>query len=327
VLETPRLVLKPLALEDAEAVQALFPHWEIVRYLNRLVPWPYPPDGALTFFRDIALPAIARGDEWIWTLRLKTDPAQIIGSIGLKRSDDENRGFWLGLPWHGRGLMTEAADAVTHFWFEQLQFPVLRVPKAVANKASRRISEKQGMRVIAVVERDYVSGRGTAEIWEITAAEWRLRRARSLLAAYFEPTPLVRAESLSKAGRDVYLKNETLLPTGSFKVRGAIYALSANLARGPLREVIAAAPATTALPSRTPRSVSVFKRRSFFPPTRTRSRRHAFANSVPPLSKGAPISPRPSTPPTNMQGAPARSLCTMPPIPTFRSARPRSARS
>jgi [ribosomal protein S5]-alanine N-acetyltransferase len=240
VLKTSRLELRPLALEDAGAVQALFANWEIVRYLNGMVPWPYPPDGALTYYRDVALPAIARGDEWVWTLRLITEPARIIGSIGLKRSDEENRGFWLGLPWHGRGLMTEAADAVTDFWFEQLKFPVLRVPKAVANTASRRISEKQGMRIIATVERDYVSGRAAAEIWEITAAEWRVRRARSLLAGYFEPTPLVRAPSLSKAGRDVYLKNETLLPTGSFKVRGAIYALSANLARGPLREVIAA---------------------------------------------------------------------------------------
>jgi len=240
VLKTSRLELRPLGLEDAEAVQRLFAHWEIVRYLNGIVPWPYPADGAVTYIRDIALPAIARGDEWIWTLRLKTEPAQIIGSIGLKRSDQENRGFWLGLPWHGRGLMTEAADAVTDFWFDQLKFPVLRVPKAVANTASRRISEKQGMRVVAVVDRDYVSGRASAEIWEITAAEWRVQRARSLLAAYFEPTPLVRAESLTKPGRGVYLKNETLLPTGSFKVRGTIYALSRKLARGPLPEVIAA---------------------------------------------------------------------------------------
>ena len=29
-----------------------------------------------------------------------------------------------------------------------------RVPKAIANAASRRISEKQGMRVIATIERD-----------------------------------------------------------------------------------------------------------------------------------------------------------------------------
>ena len=45
--------------------------------------------------------------------------------------------------------MTEASDAVTDFWFNTLKFPVLRVPKAIANTASRRISEKQGMRVIA----------------------------------------------------------------------------------------------------------------------------------------------------------------------------------
>src|SRR5215475_11325436 len=54
--------------------------------------------------------------------------------------------------------------------------PVLRVAKAIANTASRRISEKQGMRVVGVEDRDYVCGRLPAEIWEITADEWRARR-------------------------------------------------------------------------------------------------------------------------------------------------------
>ena len=54
------------------------------------------------------------------------------------------------------------------------------------------------------------------------------------------PTPLVRASSLSTAGRDAFLKNETVLPTGSFKVRGALHALRACLARQPIGEVIAA---------------------------------------------------------------------------------------
>ena len=74
--------------------------------------------------------------------------------------------------------MTEACNAVTDYWFDALKFPVLRVPKAVPNIASRRISEKQGMRVIATEERDYVSGRLMSEIWEITAKEWRARRNR-----------------------------------------------------------------------------------------------------------------------------------------------------
>jgi [ribosomal protein S5]-alanine N-acetyltransferase len=46
----------------------------------------------------------------------------------------------------------------------------------VVNIASRRVSEKTGMRVIATEERDYVSGRLLTEIWEITADEWREKR-------------------------------------------------------------------------------------------------------------------------------------------------------
>jgi threonine dehydratase len=54
------------------------------------------------------------------------------------------------------------------------------------------------------------------------------------------PTPLVEARALSGDGRRVYLKNETVLPTGSFKVRGALHALRVNLARRPIGEVVAA---------------------------------------------------------------------------------------
>jgi ribosomal-protein-alanine N-acetyltransferase len=174
-LETPRLFLRPLQLADSGQVQELFPVWEIVRYLNARVPWPYPPDGAYTFYRDVALPAVVRGDAWHWSLRLKVNPAQLIGSISLMRGNQENRGFWLGLPWQRQGLMMEACDAVTDYWFDVLKCPLLRVPKAVANLASRRISEKQGMRLVANEERDYVAGRLPTEIWEITAPEWRAR--------------------------------------------------------------------------------------------------------------------------------------------------------
>ena len=175
-LETRRLWLRPLELTDAAQTQILFPQWEIVRFLFNAVPWPYPSDGALKYYRDLVLPAMERGDSWHWTLRLKPNPEQLIGCIALMRSADENRGFWLGIPWQGQGLMSEACEAVTDYWFNVLGFPVLRVPKAIANAASRRISEKQGMRVIAAMERDYVGGRFSAELWEITAEEWNRRK-------------------------------------------------------------------------------------------------------------------------------------------------------
>ncbi len=177
-LETSRLILRPLELADAEQAQTLFPQWEIVRYLRNIVPWPYPPDGAYKFYRDVALPAVERGDEWYWMIRLKSYPGQLIGAISLTRGKDDNRGFWLGPRWQGQGLMTEAAEVVTDYWFNVLKFPILRVPKAAANVASCRISEKQGMRLVGQEEREYVSGRLLTEIWEITAEEWRARRNR-----------------------------------------------------------------------------------------------------------------------------------------------------
>jgi RimJ/RimL family protein N-acetyltransferase len=170
---TDRLILKPLELADAEQIQQLFPRWEIVRYLAGRVPWPYPPDGAAQFFREVALPEMERGDSWYWTLRLHEEPRQIIGMISLGRGDEENRGFWMGLPWQGRGLMTEACAWANDFWFDTLGFERMRVPKAAANLASRRISEKQGMHLVSVGEKDYVCGRLKSEIWEITAEEWR----------------------------------------------------------------------------------------------------------------------------------------------------------
>src|SRR3984885_12586913 len=180
VLETPRLILRLLELSDAAEVQPLFAHWEIVKQLNARVPWPFPADGAYTYYRDSALPAIDRGEEWHWMLRLKDDPEQkIIGSICLVLEGPVNRGFWIAQQWQGRGLMTEAADAVTRFWFEDLKQPILRVKKARDNAASRAISLHEGMRCISETEDDYVSGRLPTEIWKLTIEDWRSRKRRA----------------------------------------------------------------------------------------------------------------------------------------------------
>jgi len=67
-----------------------------------------------------------------------------------------------------------------------------------------------------------------------------IREAQRFLAKYFAPTRLIRAPFLSQAtGKGVYLKLETELPTGSFKVRGAFWALVQRMTRGPIQEVVA----------------------------------------------------------------------------------------
>ena len=69
----------------------------------------------------------------------------------------------------------------------------------------------------------------------------QVNEARELLRQYFKPTRLIKAE---RVGRDsntqIYLKLETELPTGSFKPRGALYALMKNLEQRSVKGVVAA---------------------------------------------------------------------------------------
>lgn len=66
-----------------------------------------------------------------------------------------------------------------------------------------------------------------------------IRRAREILARHLPVTRTTMARSLSRNGSTVHLKLETELPTGSFKPRGAIYALAINLSRRKIAEVAA----------------------------------------------------------------------------------------
>jgi threonine dehydratase len=65
------------------------------------------------------------------------------------------------------------------------------------------------------------------------------REAQKLFRGYLPISRLVTAPSLSNSNTQVHLKLETDLPTGSFKPRGALYALSLNASRRSIREVTA----------------------------------------------------------------------------------------
>jgi len=122
-LRTSRLILRPIALSDAPAIQRYFNNWNIIQYLATVVPWPYPDDGAETFIR-LQLEKIAAGEAiHSWVLALRSGDGEAIGNIHFRPWSDSpkgNRGFWLAEPWWNQGLMTEAVAAVNNFAFHTL---------------------------------------------------------------------------------------------------------------------------------------------------------------------------------------------------------------
>jgi [ribosomal protein S5]-alanine N-acetyltransferase len=177
ILETKRLILRPLEERDAAVVQRLFPQWEIVRWLSASVPWPYPSDDATKNIVE-TLAKLRRGEKFYWAITLK-DSDELRGRIDLWPFDGKTRdmrGFWLDPKLQGLGLMTEAANAVTAYAFEELKWPFLYLTNAVANRASARVKEKQGAIEIAREPFSYVSGESDRQIWLLTREAWLGRR-------------------------------------------------------------------------------------------------------------------------------------------------------
>lgn len=181
-LQTDRLILRPLALSDAPAIQRHFNNWNIIQKLASVVPWPYPDDGAETFIR-LQLSKIAAGEEiYQWVLVLRSGDGQAIGNIAFRpRADNPkgNRGFWLAEPWWNRGLMTEAIASVNDFAFSALGIESFHVCNVVSNVASRRVKQKTGAVFVGMIELPHHNGLTTAERWKVTRESWLGRRSSS----------------------------------------------------------------------------------------------------------------------------------------------------
>ena len=172
--KTKRLLLRPPNLSDVPSYQHHFVDYEVIRNLSAGVPWPYPPDGVLHFLRDVIIPKLGKGT-WAWGLFLPNEPEQLIGMIELwRKGRPENRGFWLGRAFWGKGLMTEAVNVINKYAFEELGFTSLIFSNAVGNIASRRIKEKTGAQYIGTNPAGFVDPQFTEqELWKLTKQEWK----------------------------------------------------------------------------------------------------------------------------------------------------------
>lgn len=171
-LETERLILRPIAISDAPAIQKYFNNWDIIQHLSKSVPWPYPDDGAESFIRE----QCAKPDDqhYMWVITEKDGNGEAIGCIDFrtKTHNDGNRGFWLAVPFQGRGYMTEAVHAVNNFIFNTLQIDEYVVSNVATNARSRRVKEKTGAIFLHYGTLDHHTGGNKTEYWKITRESW-----------------------------------------------------------------------------------------------------------------------------------------------------------
>jgi ribosomal-protein-alanine N-acetyltransferase len=159
VLKTERLVLRQLALDDAEAVYAMRSDYEVTR-LN--IGSAYTSlEQARTLIESI-LDNYQRENELRWGITLKNGDNTIIGMCGYNywaRQDFRGSiGYDLARAYWGQGIMTESARAVIRFGFEHMGLNRIEADASVENEASIRILQKLGFQHEGIEREQYFEG-------------------------------------------------------------------------------------------------------------------------------------------------------------------------
>jgi RimJ/RimL family protein N-acetyltransferase len=147
-IRTARLTIRPMRLDDAEALLAVYGDLETMQHLSSDLP------ATVTEAREWVQTKIALFDSdaqlSLWTV-IQTESEQIVGDVGLQHENygsgpvvglggRGNRQFWR------QGLGFEAASAAIAAGFEQLDLPAIGAETRPENLPAQALLSKLGLR-------------------------------------------------------------------------------------------------------------------------------------------------------------------------------------
>jgi [ribosomal protein S5]-alanine N-acetyltransferase len=173
-LETTRLILRPYREEDVKELLPLIGAREVAATTLR-IPHPYSEKDAREFI--VMMQHDSENVRRAVTLR---SDGRIVGGVGLHLNEKYRHaelGYWIGVPYWGRGYATEAAAALIHYGFEELQLHRIFANHFGHNPASGRVLKKLGMKYEGCQRQHYLKWNEfiDSEQYGILRDEWEAR--------------------------------------------------------------------------------------------------------------------------------------------------------
>ncbi|PWT72879.1 MAG: GNAT family N-acetyltransferase [Proteobacteria bacterium] len=142
-LQTERLILRGYKRSDIPSIVRLVGAREVAETTLR-IPHPYNERDARSLLAQIAK------DKTLTRFGIfLRETGEHCGGIGLNVELDHDRaelGYWVGVPYWGRGIATEAAREIVRYGFEGLGLHRIFATCFVGNLASILVLEKIGMK-------------------------------------------------------------------------------------------------------------------------------------------------------------------------------------
>jgi [ribosomal protein S5]-alanine N-acetyltransferase len=127
---------------DAESLASYANNRKVWLNLRDGFPHPYTLENARSFIEMVS----RQNPTTVFAI---ASPQEAIGGIGISLNQDVHRltaelGYWLGEPFWGKGIMTEAVTAFTSYCFEKFNLLRIYAEPYAYNASSCRLLEKAG---------------------------------------------------------------------------------------------------------------------------------------------------------------------------------------
>jgi RimJ/RimL family protein N-acetyltransferase len=138
VLRTEHLLLRPFALTDAESVRRLAGN-PLIADTTAAIPHPYPAGEAERWIA-VSQKNIEAGELLNYAIT-RAEDGELLGSVSLMHIDrgEAELGYWVGVPFWGRGIATAAARQLVRHGFDALGLRRIHARVLSRNPASRRV--------------------------------------------------------------------------------------------------------------------------------------------------------------------------------------------
>lgn len=190
-LETPRLWLRWPRMADIQSIVRYSGEKQIAE-MTASIPHPYTRADAEKFVFACRA-GNAAGNQVALALTRKGRPAEVIGMIGVHETRPGHAfiGYWLGSPFHGQGLMSEAAGGLIDLAFQAGDLNVLTATALAANPASRRVLEKRGFAGADTVRAEHRGAMADMINFRLDRESWAARMGEAAAASAHPRPPFV----------------------------------------------------------------------------------------------------------------------------------------
>jgi len=145
VLQTERLTLRALALDDANVLLPLVGEKEIAA-TTLSIPHPYPAEEAAKWITK-TIEKYEEGVAAAFAIILK-ETGKIVGSISIWMDHKHNNaelGYWIGKPYWNNGYATEAGKAILNYGFKDRDLNRIHAHHMIKNPQSGKVMQNMGM--------------------------------------------------------------------------------------------------------------------------------------------------------------------------------------